>query len=591
MRARRAELFGTVLSLALLVSPAWGDREEKETTLEAPARPADMPLAPLPEPPSLKLPPPRPLAIEAIDRLLGEVVSPDPVLRERARRQLLEAKPDWVSGLATRIDKLAERGGRKEMGELVQRVRRTKGIEDEDFLLRAQETLDLKSPHAERLLQILAINRMLGAIGSVEAVRELIRVYARFGDFIRIDVQNQLDRLGDKALAGLVEAEQHPAEMIRKWAKRQLDLRGKAIAHALVRTDDPDALADILVALGRTRNPDASSILIGYAAIERLKLQLAARQGIALLGESAAWALRDAYLSTTGKRPPREWTWKRLARELFTEYDRLRLERLYSLYDSAKKAETRGDLVAMKRDLDDILLDNPLFEEREKMAPLYLRFAREYLEKDPEAAKNAARRAARIGQDQDRNAAESLLRALEARELAAEGIYDRGLIDLALALDPKNPLVKDLESTTTSPVGLSPWTRYGLAGGVALVALLGLATSLGVTWRRKRAAERAAEEGLEDDESSDEDERSDDGEDKALDDDLDDAPSGELPENKELTAHSDDDAPPPERDENETPEAAEGSRGADNTELGDPTSPPNEDGELVLTLKDPSKDD
>src|SRR5690606_29863208 len=100
---------------------------------------------------------------------------------------------------------------------------------------------------------------------------------------------------------------------------------------------------------------------------------------------------------------------------LFTEYDRLRLERLYSLYDAAKKAEANGDLVAMKHDLDEILLDNPLFEEREKMAPLYLRFAREYLEKDPEAAKSAARRAARIGQDQERNSAESLLRALEAQ--------------------------------------------------------------------------------------------------------------------------------------------------------------------------------
>lgn len=459
---------------------------EKETILEAPARPAEMPLAPLPEPPSVVLPAPRPLALEAIDRLLEEVLAPEPMKRERARRQLLEAKPDWVSGLAKRIDQLADRGGRREMAEIAGRIKRDSSRDSEDFLIRIQDVLKPSDLNGRSLVQILSIHRMLTAIGTTPAVRELVRSYARFGDFVRVDIQNQLDSLGDRALAGLIEAEQHPAESVRKWAKRQLDLRGKAIAHELVRTDDPDALADILVALGRTKNQDAGPILLSYAAVERLQLQLAARQGIALLGDSAAWALRDAFLQSTGKRPPREWTWKRLARELFTEFDRLRLERLYSLYESAKKAAERGELETMKRDLDEILLENPLFEEREKMAPLYLRFARAALETKPDEALGALRRAARIGQGEAQKEAESLVLALEARALESRGIYDRSLIDMATALDPNNPLAESLRGEAQLTRGLSPFARYGLAAGAMLVAIVGIATSLVITWRRKR---------------------------------------------------------------------------------------------------------
>lgn len=495
MRLPSSPVLALLLTLQAATNDARGESpEEKETILEAPARPAEMPLAPLPDPPPIELPSPRPLAIEAIDRLLDEILAVEPMKRERARRQLLEAKPDWVSGLARRVDQLADRGGRREMAELVSRVRRDSSRDAEDFLIRVQDLAKPGDAHGRSLIQILAINRMLAAIGTTPAVRELTRVYARFGEFIRIDVQNQLDSLGDRALAGLLEAEQHPAESVRRWAKRQLDLRGKAIAHELVRTDSAEALADILVALGRTRNPDAGQILLSYAAVERLQLQLAARQGIALLGDTAAWALRDAYLQTTGKRPPREWTWKRLARELFTEFDRLRLERLYSLYESAKKAAERGELEAMKRDLDEILLENPLFEEREKMAPLYLQFARAFLEKSPEAARSALRRAARIGQGEEQAQAESLVLALEARDLEAKGLYDRSLIDMATALDPKNPVADGLRKDERPEEKLSPIARYGLAAGALLIAALGALVSLGVTWRRKRALEASPQE-------------------------------------------------------------------------------------------------
>src|SRR5690606_16490021 len=63
--------------------------EDQEFRAEAPDRPSDMPLAQLPEAPSIRLGAPRPEALEAIDLLLDRLVSPEAVIRERASRSLL----------------------------------------------------------------------------------------------------------------------------------------------------------------------------------------------------------------------------------------------------------------------------------------------------------------------------------------------------------------------------------------------------------------------------------------------------------------------------------------------------------------------
>ena len=46
---------------------------------------------------------------------------------------------------------------------------------------------------------------------------------------------------------------------------------------------------------------------------------------VAAIGEPGIWQLRDQYLSLTGNKAPKEWAWDRLARELFSLYDRARL--------------------------------------------------------------------------------------------------------------------------------------------------------------------------------------------------------------------------------------------------------------------------
>ena len=95
----------------------------KELSAQAPTRPSDMPLSLLPEPPPLELPAPRPASLEAIDDLLARLVHADANVRDGAARELLEVKPDWVSGLSRRIDRIAERADKGAMRLLLEKLR------------------------------------------------------------------------------------------------------------------------------------------------------------------------------------------------------------------------------------------------------------------------------------------------------------------------------------------------------------------------------------------------------------------------------------------------------------------------------------
>src|SRR5690606_27376570 len=101
------------------------------------------------------------------------------------------------------------------------------------------------------------------AIGTVSAVRQLIHVFVRF-EFLRIDTQLQLDKLDEKSLAALIETTRHAAPTVAEWAKRRLDFVGKAIPSEAVRVSSSDALADILRAYGRLKDPDAARLVLSF---------------------------------------------------------------------------------------------------------------------------------------------------------------------------------------------------------------------------------------------------------------------------------------------------------------------------------------
>jgi hypothetical protein len=468
-----------------------------------PARPAglDEPLPALPELPRIKLDTPTQDAIERLNGLLERLVAPDAETRETAVTEIPEVGPDLVPAIDRQLSSIAESADKDEMKRLLEGTRR-KAREDVRSEMRAAGDASkvvtpdyllmlMKSPRPEslawqQLVRVLGMSRMLVQIGGIRGARELVQVYVRFGEFLRVDVQLQLEKLDEYGVAALIEARRHPAEKIARWAERQLDTQGKAIASEAIRTDDPEQLADILRAFGRTRDPDAARIIISLANSERAQVREAARQAVVMLGDVAIWQLRDAYENVVGERPPRDWSWERTARELFGRFDRLRLARVFAIFEQGLKARADGNLEQMLRAFSQVLARSPRFERASEMAPGLFEYAGQADATHRADAIDALRRAVRINADKSVDAAmNSLLLTLLAEERAAGGVADQTLLRRALEVDPSNRRAKSLLSDLERPdaEGEVRWARYGAAGIVSAAAL---AAILVILLRRKR---------------------------------------------------------------------------------------------------------
>ncbi len=510
MREATALLAIVVLSVAS--GAAWADapHDTRSDDASAPARSAPV-LAELPTAPKIALAPPKPDDLEDLDALLSRLRDPDPRTRESASREVLEAKPSWVSAIDHRMNEIADHGGRNEMGRAVEEARKlartaerkkleAEGkhgkVETPDYLTMLTEFADPKSKPWQEVTAVIAMSRMLVQIGTVEAARELIDEYSRFGEFLRVDVQLQLTAMGDKAVAALIEARRHKAEKIGHWAARQLDSMGKAIPSESVQTEDHQVLSDVLRAWGRVRDPDAARIVISFGNTERSQVRQAARQAVAMMGDVANWQLRDSYEDLTGKKPPRDWTWDRTARELFAEFDRQRLARVYDLFDAGLSAKEKGNLDEMRAAFDKVLARSPVFDRRAEMVPGYMAFAEAKLDDDRPAALDALERAERLTDDDAiRKKAKSLALTVEGEQLAANGIADQVLFQRAIELDPGNSRAKEtlgrLQRGELEKE--SRFSRHAVAGVIGLAALFAIGF-IGLWGRRGRSGSKTEAE-------------------------------------------------------------------------------------------------
>jgi hypothetical protein len=429
-----------------------------------------------------------------LDRHLARLVSTDAAERETAAREILEIEPDRLPAIHRRLTTIAESsdheamkqvlGGTRDKArdEVKQRVRaegKGEKVSTPDYLEMLLSHPRLDSRPYRDLIAVVAMSRMLRQIGTTPAARELISIYARFGEFLRVDTQLELEQLGERSLAALVEAERHPAPKIAQWAARQLDALGKGIPSETVQTNDPEVLADVLRAHGRARNPEAARLVISFVSSERAQIRDAARQAVVLMGEVANWQLRDTYENIVGKKPPREWSWDRTARELFSEFDRLRLAPVYELFDQGIAAQRAGKLDEMARAWDQVLAQSPTFERGVEMAAGYHAYAEAHLDdKDPSLALKALARVDRLAPDSDpqKRSAESLRLTLEAQRLFARHIADQTLLRRALDLDARNARAKHLLERITRGDADTEHRRYRYvaAGAIMAVSLGGL---------------------------------------------------------------------------------------------------------------------
>ena len=446
----------------------------------------------LPRAPQLELPRPEADQLEQVDRLLAGLQATDQPRREETAAELLEVSPSLVPAIHQRLDQLADRADKDAMKRLLGDIRgearnearealeaegKRGAVKTPDYLAMVIADARPRAKAWPDLVSVLGLSRMLTAIGTVKAARELIQVYVRFGEFLRVDTQLQLSKLGNRAVAALIEARRHPAEKIARWAERQLDTLGKAVPGEAVQVDDPEVLGDILRAYGRVKTPDATRIIVSFANSERSQLRDAARQAISLMGEVGHWQLRDAYENTTGKRPPRDWSWDRTARQLFAEFDRARQAQVFKLYDEGIAARKGRDLERMREIFDKVVARSPRFQHGGELTAGYLEYARGADATRRGAALLALGRAERLAtSDEDRRAAHSLKLTLQAEELLERGVADQALLRRASELDPRNTraaevLARAVRGETKQRVTLG---RYAAAGAIGVLALLAI---------------------------------------------------------------------------------------------------------------------
>jgi tetratricopeptide (TPR) repeat protein len=334
------------------------------------------------------------------------------------------------------------------------------------------------------VLELYGMLRMLEAIGTTPAVRLMVDCYSYFGELVRIDVQRAIARLGDRSVAALLEARKHDTPKVARWAGRLLDELGRAIPGQAVSSSDPEILADVLRAYGRTRDVDATRVILSFCGSDRVGLRQAAREAIGAIGEPAAWQLKDAYQQLTGEKPPRGWAWDRIARELFRLHDKARLAEVYRLVADGSTALTDQRFADAASAFDQVLARQPLYERRAELAPAYVGLAEQLLAQGKrDDAVAALRKALRLRPEHPDNAkVESRIAYLEGLALVEAGTPDRFILRRALELDSGNEqarkLLASLDETTVKRQ--SRLQRYVAA------ALVGLAALLAMVWLVRR---------------------------------------------------------------------------------------------------------
>lgn len=501
------------LLLALSASPvvAAADPAASASVSSSPAAdlPPDSALPALPQLPPIRLAEADPDAVKHLESLLARVTSEKADIRATARAELAKADATMVPAIHARIEEIRESLDRERAPRLIADARKaahdagkgkskSKSKDKEKEKDKAKKgdvdgddgdwlgfLLDQPQPKDEtwrEVTQLLAMVRMLGAIGTTPAVRELIDLRGKFGEMLRIDLSRQLAKLGDKAVPALLEATKHDAASVQRFAELELDRMGKVTPGEAVGSSDPEVLADTLRAFGYIREVEAVDVLLSFANHDRRKVREAARQAVTAIGEPGRWRLRDAYQDLTGEKVDKSVPWDTLAKRMFAIYDRARITDLVGLFDGGARASKEGKWADAVAAFDKVLATDPLFERRKEMQPAYFEVAKTIGFDKVDERLALLRKALRLDPTgAGAKPIEAEIAFSEAKALIAEGKPDRYLLARAVELDPTHQEAaqllanfdqRALESAPPPP----PAPRWALSGGIlaAAIALSGL---------------------------------------------------------------------------------------------------------------------
>lgn len=445
------------------------------------------PLPALPVPASIELPPPDSALQAELDAWLKKLTHEDAALRKEAIEEIASTSRAMVPAIATKIAEIRKTGRLNGMAVVLTQARKTAATESTDWFDRVMASPRPKDASWRDLASLLGCSRMLVKIGTAPAVRELVAIYPTFDELLRFDVQQQLAKLGDKAIAPLIEAKRAETRPVRLWANRQLDALGRGSPGEAVQAEDPQVLPDILRAYGRIRESDAARVVVSFANSDRTQIREAAREAVVLMAENALWPLREAYEALVGTKASEEWGWQRTAQELFVALDRARLADVYAQLEEGLAAQKAGNLPAMALAFDAVLARAPKLDRRSEMVEGYFDHARGLVKGgDQEAALAYLRRALRIDPSGPlAKRIEADVAFLDAEALAARGLVDVSAYERALELDPSHKAARAaLDRLEDEASGRK--ARFRNWAGAAGLGLAGILGGLAF-WGRRRA--------------------------------------------------------------------------------------------------------
>ena len=314
--------------------------------------------------------------------------------------------------------------------------------------------------------------------GGVVGARVLVRLAVENKGLLKAVASAALKRLGDHSVAALIEVRRSNDKELRTFANKTLDSLGKFLPSDAVQVRDPQALADVLIAFGTIKDPDAIRVIVGYLDADRAQVRDAARWSIGELGNDARVPLKEAFDAFTGERAGDDWPASRTLKALLEAYDKVRLAEVFKLLDEGTARRDAGDLEGAITRYDALLARAPTFERRGELAPAYLDLAHRREANDRPAARVLLAKALRLAAGTPLAATiESELDYLDGLDAFERGVADPTPLHRALALDsanaPARDLLQKLENQAQSRDDrLRRWAASAAAGLLAVLAAI-----------------------------------------------------------------------------------------------------------------------
>jgi len=417
------------------------------------------------------------MSVADLEKMLAPLAQDgDLEARRAAAKAIAELGPDATSAIGKELAEL-RRTQSSGVFAVMKGVREAHGgklPEGGDLLEELFKSKKGDSPGYKTTVWTVALLRALAHIGTTPATKLLVAVAQDHQSQLRPEVGRLVKQLGERAVPALIEARKAETSDQRHWAALQLEQMGKRLPGDAVQTKNNQVLSDVLRAYGAIHDMDALPVILSFVNSDRAQVRKEAREAVAAFGQDAIWKLREAYSNLTGKTAPDAWNAEQVRNELWTAFDRFRLEEVYKLLEQGRALEQEGKLEAATQAYDRVLARQPMLDRRAEMVSGYVAYAQSLEDKEPEKALSLFRKAERLDPEGPRKGQiQAEIAYLEGMALVARGVAEAEPFRRALELDAGHAKARvELDRLENAKEERKTRTqRFALGGAVLAIAI------------------------------------------------------------------------------------------------------------------------